>query len=209
MSSFIAHLNLRPQERRILVVVTTIVLVVLNGIFVWPHFKDWRRVETALAKAQLTLKSYRDELARVPDYNARLEKLEGQGSAVLPADQTLQLQRAVQNQATASGVAITSTRMAPSMTSNTNAYFDEQTVVIGVNTGDKELVDFLVALGSGNSMIRAKDLDLHPEMPAQVKLVGNITLVASYQKKPKPPTPPPSAPAKPSPTAVTPIKKKP
>ncbi len=208
MSQFVARLNLRPQERRILVVVTTIVLVVLNAIFVWPHFKDWRRVETELAKTRQILKSYRDEVARIPDYTARLDRLEGQGSAVLPADQALQLQRAVQNQATASGVAITSTRTVPNVASSTNAYFDEQTVVIGVNTGDKELVDFLVALGSGNSMIRAKDLDLRPD-PSQLKLNGNITLVASYQKKPKPPAPPPGAPAKPSSTAVTPTKKKP
>lgn len=204
MSQFLDRLNLRPQERRILVVVTTVVLIVLNALFVWPYFKDWSRLKVETSKARETLKSYRDEVAKTSEYQSRLEKLEGQGSTVLPAEQALQLMRTVQNQAAQSSVPITSTRsVAASGATSTNVFFDEQTVVIGVSTGDKELVEFLLALGAGSSMIRVRDLDLRPD-PPQYKLNGNITLIASYQKKPKAA----SSEAKPGAKNTSPTKKK-
>ncbi len=52
---------------------------------------------------------------------------------------------------------------------------------------------FLHALGSGDSMIRVRDMDLRPD-PPRYRLNGTITLVASYQKKPRGtrPVPPPA-----------------
>ena len=44
-------------------------------------------------------------------------------------------------------------------------------------------MDFLYNLGSGNSLIRVRDLALHPNPPRQA-LSGNVKLVASYQKNP-------------------------
>jgi hypothetical protein len=44
-------------------------------------------------------------------------------------------------------------------------------------------VDFLYKLGDGNSLIRVRSLSLRPDAPRQ-NLGGNITLIASYQKKP-------------------------
>lgn len=202
MSSFFSRLNLRPQEQRIVVVVVTVVLVVLNALFIWPRFKDWAKLQTTLTKSRATLKSYQDEIARTPQYQEQLRKLEGGGGAVLPAEQALDLMRTVQNQAQQSSVAVTGTRPVTSATSNTNQFFDEQVVAIDVSCLDKELVDFLVALGSGDSMIRVRDMDLRPD-PPQYRLLGKVTLVASYQKKPKPPAPAPTA--KPAP-AVVPVK---
>jgi len=183
MNGFFDKLNLTLQERRILVVVLTVVLLVLNALFVWPRFNNMTLVRRQLEASRDTLAKYQKEVARMSGYRSRLEVLEKQGSAVLPAEQTLQLTRAVQNQALLSSVAITGTR--PVSSTSTNQFFDEQTLAIDVSAADKELVDFLVALGKGDSMIRVRDMDLRPDLPAQIRLLGKITMVASYQKKPK------------------------
>lgn len=190
MNGFLDKLNLSTQERRILVVFFAIAFVVLNALFVWPHFYDLGKLRMQLSAARDTLDAYKKEIARVPAYRARLVELEKQGEAVLAAEQALQLTRTVQNQAQLNNVAITGTR--PLTSTSTNQFFDEQALSIDVTATDKELVDFLVALGSGDSMIRVRDMDLRPD-PAKYRLLGKITLVASYQKKPKPASSTPTA----------------
>jgi Tfp pilus assembly protein PilO len=190
MTSLLDKLNLRPQERRVVVLGAAAVFVVLNFFFVWPHIDDFSRVNRQIAEARRTLANYQQEIARTADYQSHLDKLQRLGSAVLPSEQAVQLLHTVQDQARLSDVLITSTRTQPTGVSgaSTNQFFDEQTVAIDVNTGDKELVNFLIALGSGDSMIRVRDLDLRPDPPLY-KLLGKLTLVASYQKKPKTVTP--------------------
>ncbi len=199
--SLLDSLNLRPQEKRLVVVSLAVGVLVLSALFIWPRLDDWRKARAALEKSRKTLQTYEAEIARIPDYEARLAALEGQGSAVLQEEQALQLLRTVQLQAQQHQVIITSTRAGvPGQTTSTNAFFDEQTVQIGVSTGEKELVHFLHALGSGGSMIRVRDMDLRPD-PPRYRLNGSITLVASYQKKPK--IVRPGLAAAPAPTAAT------
>ena len=185
MNSYLDRLNLRPQERRYVVVVGTVVFLVINLVLVWPHFKDWGKIQTDLAKEKNRVSAYEAEIAHTVEFQNKLTKLEGGGEAVLAQDQANKLQNAIQTQANQSGVLNTSIRpvtSARTSVTQTNRFFEEQAMVISVTTGDKELVDFLVALGSGNSMIRVLDLDLKPDQ-SQTKLQGAITLVASYQKK--------------------------
>lgn len=192
MSALLARLNLRPQERRLMVAIAMAIFVALNIWTVWPHFKDWGRLqrENRLASDNLTL--FKTEIEKQPQNRKKLEKLEGQGSSVLAEDQALQLLRTVQTQARQSGVQIPNS--SPGTGGRPNEFFQEQAIRISVITGDKELVDFLVKLGSGNSMIRVRDLDLRPQLPAQQKLEGSMVLIASYQKKPAAKnTPPPKA----------------
>lgn len=199
MTSFLDKLNLRPQERRIAMAVMVGVVLLLSALFVWPKLGQWQIAKDALAKSRKTLVAYQTEIARIPTYETRLRELEGQGSAVLPEEQALQLMSTVQRQAQKDHLLITSTRAGtptPSSGANTNSFFDEQTVLIGVNTGEKELVGFLYSLGSGGSMIRVRDMDLRPD-PPRYRLNGSITLVASYQKKPKV-APRPASPPKPT-----------
>ena len=192
--SFFDSLNLRPQEKRLLVVGLALAVAVLSALLVWPRLGEWRKALEALEKSRKTLQSYEAEIARIPTYEARLAELEGQGSAVLQEEQALQLLRTVQLQAQQHNVTITSTRAGlAGPTTSTNAFFDEQTVQIGVNTAEKELVQFLLALGSGGSLIRVRDMDLRPD-PPRFRLNGTITLVASYQKKPKTTRPTATAP---------------
>ena len=96
-------------------------------------------------------------------------------------------------------------------TTSTNAFFDEQTVIVGVSTGERELVNFLHALGVGDSLIRVRDIARLRLDQSQTRLQTTLTIVASFQKKPKAP-PESSKPSRPgtvqpkgpSPTNATP-----
>jgi hypothetical protein len=44
-------MNLRPFERRLLVGVLVVLLLVVNFVFIWPHFGDWAKTQDRLNKA--------------------------------------------------------------------------------------------------------------------------------------------------------------
>ena len=185
MASVFDKLGLRPQEQRFVVLTVTIIVIVVSVLFIFPRFKDWGRLQGAKAAARATLQTNQKEIARVPEYRSQLQKLELAGSAVLKAEQALDLTRTVQNKAQEMGVAITGIRPAAQAgAGSTNQFFDEQLVSVDVSCLDQELVNFLVGLGSGDSMIRVRDMDLRPD-PPHYRLLGKITLVASYQKTAK------------------------
>lgn len=185
MASVFDKLGLRPQEQRFVVLTVTIIVIVVSVLFIFPRFKDWGRLQGAKAAARATLQTNQKEIARVPEYRSQLQRLELAGSAVLKAEQALDLTRTVQNKAQEMSVAITGIRPAAQAgAGSTNQFFDEQLVSVDVSCLDQELVNFLVALGSGDSMIRVRDMDLRPD-PPHYRLVGKITLVASYQKTAK------------------------
>jgi len=185
MSSFLDKLNLKPQERRLIVMAATVLFVVLQFWLVWPHFKDWDRIKTGLAAADKNLKTYQTEIALTNDYSIKLRELERQGDTVLAAEQAqpLILIEKIQSQAGRSKLNVQNIAPAPrSNLSRTNQFFEEQTITVGLNpTGDEELIDFLVAMGSGDLMVRVKELTLQPD-PSKTKLMGRVTLVASFQK---------------------------
>lgn len=195
MSSFLSKLNLRPQERRLLVFVATVVFVVLNIWLVWPRFKDWKLVRADFEKAFTELRRYQKEADQIPRYETKLRELENLGSNVIPEEQELDLVRTVQNQTRQSGVFVSQQDARPKTSSTrTNQFFEEQTLSMSFESRNEELVSFLVSLASTNSLIRVQELRLRPDNPVNpMKLMGNVTLVASYQKNPpaKPAAPPP------------------
>jgi Tfp pilus assembly protein PilO len=184
MTGPLERLNLRPQERRLVVAVAVVFFVVLNLWFVRPHLHDWSQANADLEKAKATLATFERETkpAKIAENQTRLKELEGQGSAVAPSEQSLDLIRSIQTQAAQSGVAINAnTEVQTSTSARTNAFFEEKARLINVVTGEKELVDFLVSLASTNSMIRVRSMNLRPDS-SQMRLQGTITLVASYQR---------------------------
>ncbi len=189
MSSYFDKLNLRPQERRLVVGILVVIFVVLNVLLVWPRFSDWNRVKADLAKGQRNLASYNEKIAKAEGptgFKARLKKLEGEDAQNIVSDeQEIQLLRTVQSQVQASKIVVSSyspiTRS--SNLQNTNEFFEEQSIKISVNTGEEELVTFLLNIGSGTSMIRVRDLNLKPADQNRYRLQGTITLSANYQKK--------------------------
>jgi hypothetical protein len=193
------QLNLRPQERRVLVVVGLIIFVVLNFLLVTPLFGQLGEAEIRLEKSKKTLAKYEAEIAQAPSYQRAEERLIKEGGDVL--SQELQLQRIVSEQATGSGVQVT--RYNPVMRTQigrTNQFFEDQGLTIDFNTGGKELVEFLVGLASGNSMVHVQDMTLRPTAGG-TRLGGNIVFVASYQKRN--PTPAPKSGAQPKPPTAT------
>jgi hypothetical protein len=177
-------LNLRPGERRLVVIVGIVVFAVLNFVFVFPNFGEYGKAMKKASETETTLRRYRMETARKGSYEAELAKLQTQGQLVAEEDQALQLQREVDSQANLAGVTILQRTPSPRGTgSRTNAFFDESSLVINFNSGEKELVDFLYNLGKGNSLVRVKSMTLGPELPNRYRLQGSLTLVESFQKK--------------------------
>jgi len=185
MSSFLDKLNLKPQERRLVVMAAAVLFAVLQFWLVWPHFKDRAGIKTSLDAAHKTLKSYQTEIARTNDYLLKLKELERQGSSILAEEraQPLILMGQIQSQAIRSKLNMGNIDpVRRPAAGRTNQFFEEQTINAGLNpTGDEELIDFLVAMGSSDLMVRVKELDLRPD-PSRTKLMGKVTLVASFQK---------------------------
>ncbi len=173
--------QLRPLERRLAVAVVVILIIVLNWIFIWPHFSDFGNLRQRGDDARQKLKLYQSVIAQTAGLQAELKKFESQGEFVAPEDQSINMMRAIQAQSLESGVFIANTSR--QMTS-TNEFFTEQKQNLTVTATDSQLVDFLYKLGNGASMVRVIDLELQPDGP-RMKLTGQIRLVASYQKNPK------------------------
>jgi Tfp pilus assembly protein PilO len=171
--------QLRPLERRLAVGVLVILIVVLNWVFVWPHFSDWGKLRQRGDDARRKLNLYQAAIAQTPTYEAQVKGLQSKGEFVPPMDMSINMLRTIQSQSAQSGVGIINTSR--QMTRTNDAFFVEQFQNITVLGDDKQLVDFLYKLGSDASMIRVRDLELQPDAAKQ-HLNANIQLVASYQK---------------------------
>ncbi len=181
MKKYLAQL--RPLERRLVVGVAVVLLVVLNAVFIWPHFSDWGELRARLEKARSDLARNQTASAQIPALQAQVKTFANEGEFVAPEDQAINLMRTIQSQASASGFGIQNYSRALMRTND--AFFVEQVQNINVIATEEQLIDFLYKLGSGASMIRVRDLELQPDPPHQ-RLAANIKLVASYQKNPAP-----------------------
>ena len=155
--SFFDKLNLRPQERRLVVIVGTVIFVLLNMWFVWPFFDDWGQTKAEIERNRTTLARYRREIDQKPRYEARVRELETTGSEMLSNEN--ELQRIVLMQAAAAGVQTAGSSVTRNSFGNTNQFFQEASISIPFHAGGKELVDdalhvtrwqrMAAALGSG------------------------------------------------------------
>lgn len=185
MNNWFERLGLSPQERRLVVASGIALFAVLYLWLVWPHFGDWKKYGADIEKARTQIATYKTEIDRIPEYQAKLKKLEGEGAAVIPEEQANQLQRTIQTQASLSQVfttGITPVNAGSVRATAASQFFEEQAMLVRFTTGDSELINFLMALGSGNSLIRVRDLSMKPDV-TQTKLQGQCTAVGSYQKK--------------------------
>jgi type II secretory pathway component PulM len=173
--------QLRPLERRLAVGVAVILFLVLNWIFIWPHFSDWGNLRHRGEDARQKLKLFQAAILQSANYEVLVKKFESQGGFVAPEDQAINMMRTIQSQSAQSSVAILN--YSRSMT-RTNEFFTEQTQNISVSATDAQLVDFLYKLGNDASMVRVIDLELQPD-GQKLHLNAQIRLTASYQKNPK------------------------
>jgi Tfp pilus assembly protein PilO len=189
MKSIFDKLNLRPQERRLVVVVGLVIFVLLNMWFVWPYFNDWGQTKNQIQASRTTLDRYQREIANRPKYEARQKELETTGSEMLPSE--IDLQRVIQSQAAASGVQLGRMTALKGQGVRTNQFFQEGGVSIEFSSGGKEIVDFLVGIAAQNAMIRVRDMNLRPDA-TQTKLGGTMVFVGNFQQRPAT-NPPPRA----------------
>jgi hypothetical protein len=179
MNGYFARLN--PLERRFVVGVGLVLFVIINLFWVRPHFSDWSKTQARLAKARQTLLLYEDAISQMKTYEARVREMESEGADVPPEEQSIRFLQAIQAQAAQSGVSITGSSRQTTRTND--QFFLEQHQSITVLSGEKQLVDFLYSLGSGNSLIRVRDLTLRPDNhTTRYQLSATIKLVASYRR---------------------------
>jgi hypothetical protein len=177
MKKFFAQL--RPFERRLAVAVLVVFILVLNWVFIWPHFSDWSILHHRLEDARKKLVLYQTTILLTSNFQAQVKAFESQGEFVATEDMSVNFLRTIQSQALASGVGMVNPGRP--LTRTNDAFFVQQIQNITVTATDDQLVDFLYKLGSDVSMIRVLDLELQPDSP-RLKLNANIKLVASYQR---------------------------
>jgi Tfp pilus assembly protein PilO len=199
MTNPLDRLNLRPFEKRLVVVVAAVLFVVLNAWFVFPHFSDLADAQKRRADALEKIGRWQVEINQEPVYRKQIRELESEGQSVAPEDQQNQFSRTIQMQQAQSGVNITSTSK---QVVSTNQFFLKLTEVVSVESGEAQLVDFLYNLGSGTSPVRVRDLGLHPNPPRQA-LSGTVKLEANYQKNPPKKVVPGANPATPAARVAT------
>ena len=186
MNKIFDRLNLRPQERRLVVIVAIVVFVVVNFWLVIPMFGEFGKNQQRMTDAQKNVDRYQTEIGKKQGYQKQLNDLQAQGSSIPSEDAALRLYQEVNSQANLTGLGYTSISQATRGGSGgkTNAFFDETSVTVSVRTGEKELIDFLNRLTDKDMMIRAKSMNISPELPGRNSLQGSITLVKSFQRKP-------------------------
>jgi hypothetical protein len=170
--------NLKPFEKRMVAGIGVLFFIVLNFLFVIPHFSDLSAAHARKDEAERKLSRYQNEIAQTNIYNEGLKKFAHENSDVPPEDQSLQFANTINAQAGQSGVHIVS---GSHILTQTNQFFLEKSQSVSVQAGEQQLVDFLYNLGSGNSQIRVRDLSVRPDPPRQ-QLLAQVKLVASYQK---------------------------
>ncbi len=185
MTSLFDKLSLNTQERRLVVITGIVLFVMLNYFFVWPEFGELAKYDQRIMDASAKLKVFQDEISKRDAYEKELNELKNQGSEVATEEAALRLSQEVNSQAALSGVTITSITQLQRQGSGgkTNAFFEEASVTVNINTGEKELVEFLYRLADKDMLIRAKSMQLGTD-PSRFRLQGQITLVKSFQRKP-------------------------
>src|SRR5258706_8743316 len=142
MNSFLDRFNLSPTERRFVVIVAIVVFAALNVWFVWPEFGSVGRWEQRQRDAENRLNTFKAEVERKPVYERLYKDLSTRGGSVATEEQALRFQQEIRSQAVLSQVGVIRydpTQRGPS-TGRTN-FFEEQTQVITVTTGEEELID--------------------------------------------------------------------
>jgi hypothetical protein len=209
MKEFFARLN--PTERRFVVGVGVLFFIVINFVWVWPHFWDWGKTRTRMTEAQKQLSLFEGGTNQIPDLRKEIDKYQKAGEVVPAQDQAVRFVRLIQNEESKVGVMHDS--MTPQRPTGpaANPFFLEQSETMSLQSSEKQLVDFLYNLGNGTSLIRVKVLSVQPDQSHQ-KLSTRLTLIASYQKNevaPRAPAPAPAAAAAKTPAPAPTITAKP
>ena len=74
--------QLRPMERHAAVAVLVVLFLVLNWVFIWPHFSDWDNLQQRGAAADQKLAVYQKAISQATGYQKLLKDMENSGEVV-------------------------------------------------------------------------------------------------------------------------------
>ncbi len=80
MKEFWTRLN--STERRFVVGVGVVFFLVINIVWVWPHFGDWSNTKGQMAAARTRLVTFESGTNLIPDLKKRIAQYQGQGQVV-------------------------------------------------------------------------------------------------------------------------------
>ena len=106
MKTFFDKLNLRPGERRLVVIVGIVVFAVLNFWFVFPNFGKDAILQQKIRDAEKNLLRFKSETNQFPTYQKQLTNLLNQGVFVGEEEQSLVFSSDVDRQAREAGVQV-------------------------------------------------------------------------------------------------------
>ena len=72
--------QLRPFERRLAIGILVVVFLVLNYVFIWPHFSDWGNLRRRMGAARQKLKLYQTAIAQTDTYQEQVDGLQSQAN---------------------------------------------------------------------------------------------------------------------------------
>jgi type II secretory pathway component PulM len=181
MKSAFDQLNLRPLERRMVVVGLIIIFIVVNYVWVRPQFKQWSVVQADIRRLSGTLAQYQAKVKQLPELLKKEAELKGSEDFNPDTDnKSLDLQRVAEARLRATG--LVGNGLYPGPRHPVSDYFEEQTLQIPFNNAaDTNLVQFLVSI-SQDSLIRVQSLNLKPDA-GQTRLMGSVVLVATYSSQ--------------------------
>ena len=94
MINWFNSLNLKPQERRMVIGVLVVFFLLFNIWYVWPHFGDWAKNASKAEEAELKIKRYQTQVNNIARYRALIKELEQDGSTkIAAAEQALSRSR--------------------------------------------------------------------------------------------------------------------
>jgi hypothetical protein len=188
VNDLLSQLNLTVQERRTVMVIFAVVIIVLNYLFVWPRFGEWGAINKQLEEMRRTMTT-RNRLI-LQDANptngwrklvAKYAQKEGGSVPDQPVDPQVQLQNVIMVQARKTGVNVESYSSGSVKTND--EFFEEHSTGITFESQEPPLISFLVNMGNDPAMIRVNKLHLKPADQNRYRLRGDITLTASYSRK--------------------------
>ena len=173
--------QLKPQERRWLIIIGVIVFATMNYLFIWPQFKEWSANTARMNTARDNMAKYSAEIAHQNDYAHKIRTISPDEQNIAPEDQAVHFEEGFREKAVENGVQIQSTSRP---LTRSDDFTMEQRETLQVLTGEKNLVDYLYSLGSSGSSVRVESMSLRPVDLNRYQLRADLTLVESYFRSP-------------------------
>ncbi len=173
--------QLKPQERRWLIIIGCVVFVTMNYFFIWPQFSEWSRNTNRMNADKENMAKYAAELAHKGEYERKIRGIDPENQNIAQDDQAVHFEQVFRDKAVENGVQIQSTSRP---LTRTDDFTMEQHETIQVLTGERNLVDYLYSLGSSGSSVRVESMSLRPLDLNRYQLHADLTIVESYFKSP-------------------------